>query len=107
MCEQLLKDDEGRAKANRVDRMTADGLVCHSPSMLYSVIVSNSAGGASLAKVFDGESTSADQKMDIDMLSSTTFQYNFDPPVFMARGIYIVIGTNTSSVMVVHRPMRG
>jgi hypothetical protein len=107
MCEQLLLDDEGRGRATRIDRLTADGLICHVPSMLYSVIVSNAADGASLAKIYNGESTSADQIMDLDMLASTTFQYNFNPPIYMSRGIYVVVGTNTTSVMVIYRPMKG
>lgn len=102
-----MPDEEWEhAMKYRTERVTSSRVVCDSPCLVSDILVSNSSDGASLSKLYDGSSSSADQKMDLDMLASTTFQYWFVPPMHLHRGLYLELHANVTSISVRYRAVK-
>lgn len=102
----VIGEPKDCAKEFATERLTGSSVVCNTPALIADILISNGTGGVGLSKLYDGSSTAGDQKADFNTLQSTTFQYWFDPPMWMNRGIYIEVGTNVTSITVRYKSFR-
>lgn len=89
------------SKLCRPIRVTATGPVILGPCFLFSVHFSADAVGVTTNQIHRGPSVADPVLFDLDTLTSSSFQHNFDPPVYFPRGIYVAVGLNLQ-YMVLH-----
>ncbi len=79
--------------------MTATGIVSPHECFLFHANLAATSGGATANVLYKGTSTRGIQLMDLNTLTSTSFAYPFDPPVYCPNGLYLVVGSYLASLM--------
>ncbi len=103
MCDKELFE---LCKRIRTERVTVDGVVANTPSLIYSLTITSNSGGAGTATVYDGSSIKADQKVDVASIEDDTRHMSYWPPMYFGRGIYVDLGDNITSVVVRYMDIR-
>ena len=76
------------------------------PCLLIGVSVCGAAGGVGTASLSDGLAANAVKRFDFSTLASTTHAQEFHPPIKFRQGLYLVIGSNVTSVTVRYVPIK-
>lgn len=82
--------------------LTANEVVVRGPCLLVGVWVSGD-GAVGDCQVYDGVSTNDPQKIHLEVLAGTSFNFIPPDPVLFKRGIYVVINAATTKVTVTWR----
>lgn len=93
-------------KRIRTERVTVDGIVANTPSLIYSLTITSNSGGAGTATIYNGSSSSAEQKVDVASIEDDTQHMIYSPPMYFGRGIYVDLGDNITSVVVRYQDVR-
>jgi len=88
------------------DRATADKKSCNRPCFLYAAHLTADAVGPATALIRDGHDSNGDIKLDLAALTSSKDNRNFDPPLYLKKGLYLDVGSNVTSVVVHFMPER-
>jgi hypothetical protein len=88
------------------ERITADKKITGRPCFLYAAHLTASAVGAATAVVRDGTETAAEAVINLAALTSSFDTRNFDPPIYLKKGLYVDVGDNVTSVLVHFLPLR-
>ncbi len=88
------------------DLVTADKKVCNRPCFLYAAQLVGGTGGVSTAVIRDGHDTGGDSAVDLGATTSGNDSRNFDPPIYLKKGLYVDVGSNVTSVLVHFLPAR-
>jgi len=87
------------------DYVVATRTVCNSPCFLLNVLVCSSGTAAAVVQLYNGNSIDAPQVADFGVLTSQFQDVPFRHPIFLNRGIHIVIPANILSVTVHYLPV--
>jgi len=101
-----IRDWRERAEAVKTECFTATVQVESGPCLLIGVSVCGASGGVSTASISDGIGASAAKRLDFATLASTVHQQEFHPPIKLRQGLYLVAGSNVTSVTVRYVPLR-
>jgi hypothetical protein len=93
-------------KETEKERTAVDLLVHGRPCFLYAAQLAAGTGGAATAVIRDGHDTGAEAVMDLAALTSSNDSRNFDPPIYLKKGLYIDVGSNVTSVLVHYLPLK-
>lgn len=94
------------ARSIHTERVTADGVVCNSPSLIFSICLESDQVNDGDATVYDGVSTKAPT---LFFLTCTKYGVDFrafTQPVVANRGIYVDIGDNVTAVVIQYWPFK-
>lgn len=89
-----------------VERTAISRVISDAPALLFSIILTSDDVGSADAQVYDGHSAIGERKLDVGAAKGDSRQLRFDPPAFMQRGIFVVVGANTTSVVVRYQSKR-
>lgn len=101
-----IQDWKERSEAVETVCSTATVQLESGPCLLVGVSVCGAATGVGTASLSDGIAANAAKRFDFSTLASTTHAQEFHPPVRFRQGLYLVIGSNVTSVTVRYVPIR-
>lgn len=101
-----IQDWKERSEAVRTVCSTATVQLESGPCLLLGVSVCGAAAGVGTASLSDGIAANAVKAFDFSTLASTTHNQEFHPPIRFRQGLYLVIGSNVTSVTVRYVPIR-
>lgn len=87
-----------RVKAQWVSQST-DGVICKGKTLLFSVCLTDDAGGNADITLYDGENASGIKIAKIKTLQHTSFQAKWTPALELDNGLYLDVGSNVDSVV--------
>jgi len=88
------------------DRTVVDKRVSNRPCFLYAAHLVATTGGAATAVIRDGHDTSGEAVVDLAALTSSCDPREFDPPIYLKKGLYVDVGSNVTAVLVHFLPAR-
>ena len=83
-----------------VDYVDYDRVVQAGPALLFSLIVTPTAGAVGVAKVFDGVNESGQLAMTISGSTNMTLPIIYRYPLYLKNGIYICCVSNIELITV-------
>lgn len=84
----------------KLGRLTASGLACDRPCLVYSICGIGVADATNLYRIYDGFNTSDDLIMSLVAVSYVADFRLFSPGLYFAKGIYVEFTTNGAEVFV-------
>ena len=86
--------------------LSASGKVSIIKTQIDKIIVTPDGSNAIYADLHDGESANDPQVARLRVSTTQSGVFNFGDDFILERGVYIVFGTNLSSVMVKWKPVK-
>lgn len=87
------------------EALTADALLSRTPCILWQVVVTADAGGATTVRLYDGANANARRSIRVKALADTSRPVAFTPPLHFAGGLYVDVGTNILEALVSFTPL--
>lgn len=87
---------------NELILVTANTLIHKGPAILCGVCLAGDGGSAD-CQLYDGENTNGKEKIHLEVLTGTTFNWEPHCHVRINDGIYVVVSDNKAHVMVTYR----
>ena len=70
-------------------RITADALINPGPGFVFALTISCDVTGPALATLYDGHNVGGEPVITLSTIASLSFNYNWNPPLYFRKGIYI------------------
>ncbi len=95
-----IEEIEVFAKQIRTERVTVNRCVASGPCYVYHLAVASDSSGATTATIYNGISAKGDLKIDMTTIDDYYAQHDYFPPMYFDRGIYVDVGSKSTSVIV-------
>ena len=87
-------------KSYNWDRFTDDNKVSNAPCSVGTVIITSDAQGVTDIILYDGESADDPVLCELRGPNTDSKVIHFQPPLLTQRGLYLVVGSNVTSVLI-------
>ena len=81
-------------------RTTVDGCLSNSRTLVAAVIITPTSQSSGTVTLYNGESTNDPQVILLQTGTTESKVINFDPPLYLDRGLYIDVGASVDDVLV-------
>lgn len=93
-------------KSFSFERATVSGRLSTQPAMVFAAHLVAGAAGPATAALYDGHMEAGEPKVDLSAPTSGSDPRTFVPPIYFDRGVYLSVGSNVTSVIVMMRMTR-
>lgn len=82
--------------------LTGSQVISPSPTTVVSVAVTSDGGGVADITLYNGESTNDDRLIKLKAGNDSTRSIRFSFGLYLSKGLYVDVGSNVESVLIVY-----